>query len=338
MLDATSQVDSTRMVPAAATPPPKPAYMPPGMETPDSLTKYVPSGKPLKPWGEDGFTFRDLVDIVNPLQHIPIVSTIYRQLTGSDISPISRVIGDTLFTGPVGTLVAMANTAVEHETGRDIGDNVYAYLTQDDLGQPPAAKQAVAANEWKNPDLQPLSTAFVAPAKPDLGVLSAFDTASGPSKTAKVEPIAMQPRPADEIDDDPDQPPDAPAPAEAAAAPAQPATAGSESGAPTPPPAVFDSWRPRAQALVPTDIPPGAQRTMRNLYSAGPQIKPVPPPEPAISDSAAKQLETQTKSAEDQQNDWLAQKMMMALDKYAQAQKLGNQQSDDTSTSTSVTR
>ena len=41
--------------------------------------------------------FWDFVDIVNPLQHIPVVNTIYRELTGDTIKGVSRVIGGGLY-------------------------------------------------------------------------------------------------------------------------------------------------------------------------------------------------------------------------------------------------
>lgn len=44
-------------------------------------------------WGDDGFRFGDLIDIVNPLQHVPIVSWAYRALTGDTIAPAAKVLG-----------------------------------------------------------------------------------------------------------------------------------------------------------------------------------------------------------------------------------------------------
>ena len=44
-------------------------------------------------FGQDGFTFFDFLDIINPLQHIPVISTIYRSLTGDKIDPGSRIAG-----------------------------------------------------------------------------------------------------------------------------------------------------------------------------------------------------------------------------------------------------
>lgn len=79
-------------------------------------------------FGADGFTFADLVDIVNPLQHLPIVSTLYRNETGDDLAPAPRVMGATLFFGPIGLVGALANIAVESTTGKDIGENVASWV------------------------------------------------------------------------------------------------------------------------------------------------------------------------------------------------------------------
>ena len=47
-------------------------------------------------------SFWDVLDMINPLQHIPGVSTIYRAITGDEIAPLPRVVGDMLFGGPMG--------------------------------------------------------------------------------------------------------------------------------------------------------------------------------------------------------------------------------------------
>ncbi len=39
------------------------------------------------------YTFDDFIDVINPLQHLPIVSTLYRALTGDEISPQARAVG-----------------------------------------------------------------------------------------------------------------------------------------------------------------------------------------------------------------------------------------------------
>ncbi|MDD9901151.1 MAG: hypothetical protein OXT65_09260 [Alphaproteobacteria bacterium] len=65
-----------------------------------------------KPGGFKEF-LKGLVDIVNPLQHIPLVGTAYRALTGDDIAPVARVAGGVLYGGPVGGMTSMAGMAVE---------------------------------------------------------------------------------------------------------------------------------------------------------------------------------------------------------------------------------
>ena len=54
---------------------------------------YKRDGQHFKPFGQDGMTFLDFLDIINPLQHIPLVSTIYRKITGDTIDPASRIAG-----------------------------------------------------------------------------------------------------------------------------------------------------------------------------------------------------------------------------------------------------
>jgi|GEM_PF-3374204 hypothetical protein len=47
-------------------------------------------------------SFDDVVDMINPLQHIPAISTIYRALADEAINPVSRIVGDTLYGGITG--------------------------------------------------------------------------------------------------------------------------------------------------------------------------------------------------------------------------------------------
>ncbi len=96
----------------------------PELDSPESR----PESRETAPATESGFSFADLLDIINPLQHIPIVSTIYRQITGDEIGAGARILGGALFGGVLGLVSGLANALVERETGRDIGDNVLALL------------------------------------------------------------------------------------------------------------------------------------------------------------------------------------------------------------------
>lgn len=71
-------------------------------------------------WGKEGFSFGAMLDIINPLQHIPIVSTIYRAATGDSIGAGPRIVGGALFGGVVGLIAAAADAAVEGITGKSV--------------------------------------------------------------------------------------------------------------------------------------------------------------------------------------------------------------------------
>ncbi|KAA0574156.1 hypothetical protein FZ983_28285 [Azospirillum sp. B21] len=88
-------------------------------------------------------SFWDFLDIINPLQHIPIVSTVYREITGDTIQPSMRVMGDILYGGVIGGMASIANAVIEQSTGKDVGDTVMASLGFGD-GDHPATPTAVA--------------------------------------------------------------------------------------------------------------------------------------------------------------------------------------------------
>ena len=65
------------------------------------------------------FTFGDFLDIINPLQHIPVISSLYREITGDTISPHARIMGGTLFGGPSGFISSVVNTIYSEVAGFD---------------------------------------------------------------------------------------------------------------------------------------------------------------------------------------------------------------------------
>ncbi len=81
------------------------------------------------PFGDDGLTFEDILDVINPLQHIPIISTLYREWTGDQIDPIPRVAGGALFGGWAGAIASLVNVVVDEITGSDVGEHVLAFAT-----------------------------------------------------------------------------------------------------------------------------------------------------------------------------------------------------------------
>ncbi len=74
------------------------------------------------------FGIGDVVDMVNPLHHVPVVGHIYRELTGDDIKPIARIVGGSVFGGPIGAAGSLANVIVQEETGKDITETAMAVV------------------------------------------------------------------------------------------------------------------------------------------------------------------------------------------------------------------
>jgi len=87
-------------------------------------------------FGEDGFQFDDLIDIVNPLHHIPLLSILYREWTGDQIAAAPRVLGGALFGGYIGAAASVVDAVIEAETGDDIGQHALAFLFGDEEGAP----------------------------------------------------------------------------------------------------------------------------------------------------------------------------------------------------------
>lgn len=95
---------------------------------------------------EKPFGFGDLVDMVNPLQHIPLVNIAYREITGDQIRPIGKIIGGTLFAGPIGAGTALVDVGVEAETGRDIGQHLVGSLSAEKSTQAVSSQDTTLAD------------------------------------------------------------------------------------------------------------------------------------------------------------------------------------------------
>lgn len=117
------------------------AIAPAAGATPDFATSLRAVEEHAAPSPEFGFA--DLIDMVNPLQHIPLVSSLYREITGDEIKPISRIVGGAVFGGAVGAASSVANVVVEAETGKDIAGNLVALVSPDKPGSDDQAFEAV---------------------------------------------------------------------------------------------------------------------------------------------------------------------------------------------------
>lgn len=82
---------------------------------------------------EQGYGLYDVLDVINPLQHIPVVNLLYRGITGDEMGAPARILGSSLYGGPVGAVMAVIDTVVEQETGRTMAGNAIALAGGDAL-------------------------------------------------------------------------------------------------------------------------------------------------------------------------------------------------------------
>jgi membrane-associated protease RseP (regulator of RpoE activity) len=156
---------------------------------------------------DEGFSFHDLIDIVNPLQHIPVVSTIYRAITGEHIKTFPKIAGDTLFGGVTGFLSSVADTIFERITGKSVGDTVLSWVEDEISPSSTTAPTAVASAAPANGSNTPAATAtmsfgdrlvawvedLVSPSQPATALASA---APATTAVATAAPTPLTPEPA----------------------------------------------------------------------------------------------------------------------------------------------
>lgn len=127
-----------------------------------------------------------IIDIVNPLQHIPVVNAIYRHVTGDEIAPGAKIAGGTLYGGPIGAAVSLADVMFEHSTGQDFGETAFAMLDGDTTPAPTQyAENRISSNPagtdgivWNTePASTPTHTPTPVPASKD-----AEDRSSSPAR------------------------------------------------------------------------------------------------------------------------------------------------------------
>jgi hypothetical protein len=126
-------------------------------------------------WKDGGPGFHDFLDAINPLQHIPVVSAIYRWLTGDVPGNVAQLAGDTLYGGPVGLATGLFGIAFKEETGKDPGGMAIALLgggsgapSAAAVAPEPPAAPILAADASAGP-----ATPSVAPAHPPIPLVKA---------------------------------------------------------------------------------------------------------------------------------------------------------------------
>lgn len=72
------------------------------------------TGEPPRYATDSDLSFWDIIDMINPLHHLPIVGNIYRSVTRDTLDPVSRFAGGLLYGGPVGAISSGVSMLAEH--------------------------------------------------------------------------------------------------------------------------------------------------------------------------------------------------------------------------------
>lgn len=134
-------------------------------------------------------SFADLIDIINPLQHIPVINTIYRAITGDHEGAMADVIGGTIYGGPIGTAAAIADLGLRDATGKDAGEHVMAWMGFDSGTKTDNATAVASAKTAAPAQPATASAATAAPAADGKPLTLAMADGSAQSGSA---PVSIQ--------------------------------------------------------------------------------------------------------------------------------------------------
>ena len=152
--------------------------------------------------GGDAMGFDDLIDIINPLHHIPIVSQAYRAITGDSISAGSAMIGGGIFGGIAGAITSGASALIEGINGESITTSIAQIATQRDTNTALFSPRRATALQADNGEaLLALYEygAFNAPTKTEPAALSSSDftkisayTIHAQDDASRLDPLSLE--------------------------------------------------------------------------------------------------------------------------------------------------
>jgi len=151
--------------------------------------------KPSGIWQSGKFSFGDFIDMINPLQHLPVISGIYRKFTGDEMGDAARMIGGAIYGAVLGSWIsglasAVANVFVSHSTGKDIPEHV---MDVAELAVPVRAEAKQPFNP--QPVITPNHAERIIPPSTHPVALAAAEERgqTDPVSRAAVSPAALQP-------------------------------------------------------------------------------------------------------------------------------------------------
>ncbi|OSM04961.1 hypothetical protein MAIT1_03081 [Magnetofaba australis IT-1] len=113
------------------------------MAQPVTTTTPQPAQSQSSLWQGEKPGFEDVWDTVNPMQHLPVVSGLYRAGSGDQIGNGPRLAGGALYGvltgGPVlGLAGSAADVLVRESSGKDVGEHVASALMPQTVTRPVA--------------------------------------------------------------------------------------------------------------------------------------------------------------------------------------------------------
>jgi len=299
---------------------PTPVAATPAASAAATRPEFTDIGDPTK-IASQSLSFHDLLSAINPLQHIPVVGTIYRAITGDTIVPAARVLGGALLGGPIGLITAAADAIFEQSTGKDVATTALAAVgINSDAPSAPAAQYAAAStpddNKATPADGKDSAAASVLPAA---STPASESSAAGSSVAPASRAVAGAP---------------APLPAGAAAA-----------GAPAGSPPLAVGAKPSGAGWTLADyqtfaghgMPAAANSPVRNavvpLQTTVPigneigqaAIVPAVARQPAMAAIPASASSSDSPASSGSPDNWMAQAMMRGLDRYREMKKIQDQ-------------
>ena len=146
---------------------------------------------------DERFTFWGFLDVINSLQHVPVVNAIYREITGDEIKPPAKMIGGAIIGGPIGLAVAMTDAIVKDATGKDMGGHARAMFRGEEAGAPVAptvtetATAAVAALKGSGREFTSTAvSAVLSAALQATSILDDQDDGDNPTRPSLEQPAA----------------------------------------------------------------------------------------------------------------------------------------------------
>jgi hypothetical protein len=138
----------------------------PNVDKADAATPSIEVASADKPADQKESFFHHLLDVVNPLQHLPVIGTIYRAITGERLDAVEKIAGDTLYGGLWGAVTSIADVAFESLTGKSFEDTALALFKGDDKARVASTKVAAptitASISLPSSDLPNLPTVMAA--------------------------------------------------------------------------------------------------------------------------------------------------------------------------------